>query len=77
MVAPPQLLRHTYCPLNEWLIAAMTTKMVRVKMDWNNEQIGKYNPSVTLVQIGDGNHYVMKPKLHSKEWEVVERYQPK
>ena len=58
-------------------VYAVTTKMVRIKIDGSGEQIGKYNPSVVLKQIGAGNHYVMKPKLHSKEWEVVEHLQPK
>ena len=60
-------------------VYAVTLKMVRMIMEVDGEKLSKYNTSVKLVQIGEGNNRVMKPKLYSKgkDWEVVERHNPK
>ena len=48
-------------------------------METDGKKVSKYNTSVKLAQIGEGNNRVMKPKLYSKgnDWEVVERQNPK
>ena len=60
-------------------VYAVTLKMVRMIMETDGEKVSKYNTSVKLARIGKGNNRVMKPKLYSKgkDWEVVERQNPK
>ena len=61
-------------------VYAVTLKMVRMIMEVDGEKVSnKYNTSVKLAQVGEGNSKVMKPKLYSKgkDWEVVERYNPR